>query len=61
MKLRILSWNVREVNYGDKQKNFKSLIKSQRERADLVCLQETKVQKMMTWLMRSLRVGKFLD
>ena len=36
MKLRILSWNVREANDGDKKKIIKSVVKAQK--ADLVCL-----------------------
>ena len=44
MKIRIRSWNVRGLNDVDKQKMVRALISSQR--ADLVCLQETKVQHM---------------
>ena len=36
MKIRILSWNVREANDRDKRKIIKSIIKSQR--VDVVCL-----------------------
>ena len=44
MKIRLLSWNVRGVNNCDKRKVIKALIK--KNRADLVCLQETKIQEM---------------
>ena len=44
MKLRILSWNVREANDYEKRKVIKALIKDQN--VDLVCLQETKMQEM---------------
>ena len=44
MKLKILSWNVRGVNDVSKRKVIKALIRSQK--ADMVCLQETKMQKM---------------
>lgn len=59
MKLKILSWNVRGATNGDKQKSLKSLIRSQR--VDLVCLQESKVQKMSTQMVRSLGASRFLD
>ena len=41
MKIKILSWNVRGVNDPDKRKVIKNFLRIQR--ADLVCLQETKV------------------
>ena len=44
MKLRVLSWNIRGVNDSDQRKLIKAVIKSQK--ADLVCLQETKVQEL---------------
>ena len=59
MKLRILSWNARWINEGDKHRIIKSLIHS--HSADLVCLQETKVQQMSTCLVRSLGVGRCLE
>ena len=42
MKIKIISWSIRGANDRDKRKVIKALIKSQR--ADLVCLQETKIQ-----------------
>ena len=59
MKIKILSWNVRGVNDSDKRKVIKNLIRT--NRVDLVCLQETKVQEMNIDMVRSLRVGHFLD
>ena len=44
IKLRILSWNVRGANNRDKRRMIKDVIKSQK--ANLVCLQETKIQEM---------------
>ncbi|RVW15545.1 hypothetical protein CK203_077744 [Vitis vinifera] len=44
---------------GDKQKSLKSLIRSQK--VDLVRLQESKVQKMSTQMVRSLEASRFLD
>ena len=52
MKFKILSWNVRGVNAPDKRKVIKNFLRSYR--ADLVCLQETKVQEMTIDLVRSL-------
>ena len=48
MKIKILSWNVRGVNNLEKGKVIKQFIKDQR--ADLVCLQETKVQDVSSSL-----------
>ena len=59
MKIRILSWNVREANDSDKRKVLKSVIKS--NKVDVVCLQETKIKEMRTGLVRSLGVGRHLD
>ena len=59
MKLRILSWNVREANDYEKRKVIKALIKDQN--VDLVCLQETKMQEMSERIVRSLGVGRCLD
>ena len=59
MKIKILSWNIRGVNDSDKRKVIKNLIRT--NRADLVCLQETKVQDMNIDMVRSLGVGRFLN
>lgn len=39
-----MSWNVRGANDREKRKLIKDVIKTQK--ADLVCLQETKLQEM---------------
>ena len=59
MKLRVLSWNIREANDSEKRKVIKALIKSQK--VDVVCLQETKMQEMSRKIVRSLGVGRCLD
>ena len=59
MKLRILSWNVRGANDGAKRKVLKAFIKMQR--ADVVCLQETKLKEVSNRMIRSLGVGRFLE
>ena len=59
MKFKILSWNVRGVNDPDKRKVIKNFLRS--HRADLVCLQETKVQEMTIDLVRRLGVGRCLN
>ena len=59
MKLRLLSWNVRGANNCNKRKVIKALIK--KNRVDLVCLQETKIQEMSMGIIRSLGVGRFLE
>ena len=61
MKIKILSWNVRWANDRVKRKVIKALIRLQR--ADLVCLQETKIQDMSkgdcseSWSGKILRLG----
>ena len=59
MKLCLLTWNVRGANNCDKRKVIKALIK--KNRVDLVCLQETKIQDLSTGIVRSLGVGRFLE
>ena len=59
MKIKILSWNVRGLNDGGKRKLLKSMVRSQK--ADLVCLIETKMQEMSLKVVKSLGVGRFLD
>ena len=54
-----LSWNVRGANNHDKRKVIKAFIKSQR--VDVFCIQETKIHNMDSNIVRSLRVGRFLD
>ena len=58
MKIKIISWNIRGVNDRDKRKVIKALIRSQK--ADLVCLQETKIQDISREIIHSLGVGRFL-
>ena len=59
MKIKILSWNVRELNDEEKRKLLKSVVRTQK--VDLVCLLETKVQEMELQVVRSLGVGRFLN
>ena len=47
------------ANNIDKRKVIKALIK--KNKVDLVCLQETKIQEMSRGLVRSLGVERFLD
>ena len=59
MKLKLVSWNVRGANDSSKRKVIKAMIRSQR--ADLVCIQETKIQNMTEGVVRSIGSGSFLD
>ena len=59
MKLRIISWNVRRINEENKRSVIKSLIRLYS--ANLVCLQETKVQQITTRMVSCLGVGRCLD
>ncbi|RVW57124.1 Ubiquitin carboxyl-terminal hydrolase 5 [Vitis vinifera] len=56
MKLRLLSWNVREANDSSKRKVIKAMIRSQR--VDLFCIQEMKIQTMSEGVVRSLGSGR---
>ncbi|RVW97150.1 hypothetical protein CK203_030078 [Vitis vinifera] len=47
------------ANHCDKRKVIKALIK--KNKVDLVCLQETKIQEMTRGIIRSIGVGRFLD
>ena len=57
MKLKLLSWNVRGANDNNKRKGIKALIRDQK--ANLVCLQDTKIQEMSIGVVRSLGVAGF--
>ena len=59
MNLKLLSWNVRGVNESTKRKVIKSVIRKQK--VDLFCIQETKIQVMTDRVVRSLGSGRFLD
>ena len=59
MKIRLFSWNVRGANNPDKRKIIRNFIRTQR--VDLVCLQETKIQKMSEADARSLGVGRLAE
>ena len=61
MKLKIMLWNVRGVNNRDKRKFLKAFIFIRSKKADIVCLQETKIQNMSVRIVCSLGVGRFLD
>ena len=58
MLIRILSCNVRGTNDKDKRKVVKAFLRLQR--ADLVCLQETKCKLNPDLVMRSLGSGRFM-
>ena len=59
MKIKFLSWNARGVNNLEKRKVIKQFIRDQR--VNMVCLQETKVQKKTLRMASSLRDGRFSD
>ena len=54
-----MSWNVSGANDREKRKLIKHVIKTQK--ADLVCLQETKLHEMTSAIVRSLWVGRCLE
>jgi len=52
MRIKILSWNVRGLNDSRKRSTIKSLL--MKWRADIVCLQETKIEDWSQQLVNSL-------
>ena len=59
MNTTIISWNVRGLNDGSKRLQVRNLLHSWK--ADIVCLQETKLAGVTPALIRSLWRGKFVD
>ena len=59
MKLKLFSWNVRGANNPNKRNVIRNFIRSQR--VDLVCLQETKLQKLSSADARSFGVGRLAE
>ena len=55
----MLSWNVRGANDVNKRRIIKSVVRKQK--VDLFCIQETKIQLMTDGVVKSLGVGRFLD
>ena len=59
MNIKLLSWNVRGVNDSVKRKVIKSVVRKQK--VDLFCIQETKIQVLSDRVVRSLGPGRYLD
>ena len=59
MKLKILPWNIRGANDSDKRLIIKSFLNFQKN--ELVCLQETKIQKWDPGLVSSMGDVRFLQ
>jgi endonuclease/exonuclease/phosphatase family metal-dependent hydrolase len=59
MNTNIVSWNVRGLNDGAKRMQVQNLLHSWK--ADIVCLQETKLPAVSKALIRSLSRGRFVD
>ena len=59
MNLRIVSWNVRGLNEQDKRLRVRNLIR--KWRADIVCLQETKMELINRGTICSLWGGQHVD
>ena len=59
MKIKLLSWNVRGANDSTKRKLIEVFLKTQK--ADVVCLQETKWKSCSRRLVRSLAPSRFVD
>jgi exonuclease III len=59
MNTNIVSWNVRGLNDGAKRMQVRNLLHSWK--ADIVCLQETKLPEVSKALIRSLWRGRYVD
>ena len=59
MKLKIVSWNVRGLNEQEKQLQVSNLIR--KWKADIVCLQETKMELINRGVICSLWGGQHVD
>ena len=59
MNLKIVTWNVRGLNDREKRLQIKNLIKMWR--ADVICLQETKMELMSRSLVKSLWGCHYMD
>ena len=59
MNLKLMSWNVRGANDSNKKKLIKSFVRKQK--VDLLCIQETKIQLMSKGVVKSLGARRFLD
>ena len=57
MNLKLMSWNVRGANDVNKRRIIKSVVRKQK--VDLMCIQETKIQSMTDGVVKSLGVGRF--
>ena len=58
-KIKILAWNVKGANDVSKRKLIKMFLKTQK--ADMVCIQETKYKSCSKGLARSLVPSSFVD
>ena len=59
MNLKIISWNVRGLNDKEKRLKIRNFLRSWR--ADIVCLQETKLELVTRGLVRSIWSCPFID
>ena len=59
MNLKILSWNVRGLNEEGKRLKIHNLLRTWR--ADIVCLQETKLEWVTRGLVRSIWSCPYID
>ena len=59
MNLKILSWNVRGLNVVEKRLQIRNLLRTWR--ADIVCLQETKLEWITRGIVRSIWGCSYVD
>jgi exonuclease III len=59
MNLQIVSWNMRGLNDGSKRLRVRNLLRTWK--ADIVCLQETKLEAVDWGTIQSLWRGQYVD
>jgi hypothetical protein len=59
MNPRLISWNVRGLNQGSKQLKIRNLLRQWK--ADIICLQETKLELISNSIVGSLWGCQFID
>ena len=59
MNLKLLSWNIRGLNEIDKRLQICNLLRSRK--ADIVCLQETKLEWITRGIVRSIWSCPYVD
>lgn len=58
MQFKLVSWNVRGLNTRDKRRVVKSIMGDWK--ADVICVQETKLERDLMGLVRQIKGGRWI-